>query len=126
MYSTVLEELRSGEKRSHWMWFIFPQIAGLGSSAMARKYAVADLHEATAYLSHPQLGARLEECTQLVAAISGVSLDQILGWPDNLKFHSSMTLFSRVSHHGEIIDVALEKYFDGAPDEPTLALLSGR
>ncbi|MCU1396387.1 MAG: hypothetical protein JWM34_4815 [Ilumatobacteraceae bacterium] len=123
VYPRVVSELRSGAKRSHWMWFIFPQIAGLGSSSMAQKYAIADMDEAAAYLAHDVLRARLEECARLVTAIDGVRLDRVLGFPDDLKFHSSMTLFSHVDGHGEVFDLALAKYFNGLPDDNTLALI---
>lgn len=121
VYPTVLAELRAGAKRSHWMWFVFPQLAGLGTSPTARKYAITVLEEAAAYLAHPVLGRRLEECTGLVVAIDGTSLDRILGWPDNLKFHSSITLFSLVPGHDAVIDLALAKYFDGTLDDRTVA-----
>lgn len=122
VYPTVLTELRAGMKRSHWMWFIFPQVRGLGTSATAQHFAITDLDEATAYLAHPVLGQRLVECADLVVAIVGASLDRILGWPDNLKFHSSITLFSLVPDHNEVFDAALAKYFDGTQDARTLAL----
>jgi uncharacterized protein (DUF1810 family) len=123
VYPTVLAELRSGTKRSHWMWFVFPQIAGLGTSAMAHRYAITGLDEARAYLAHPLLGQRLAECAALVVAIEDTPLDRILGWPDNLKFHSSMTLFSAVPGHDTVFDLALAKYFDGLPDDRTVESL---
>jgi uncharacterized protein (DUF1810 family) len=123
LYATVLAELRAGRKRSHWMWFIFPQIAGLGRSATAQHYAIASLDEATAYLAHPLLGARLRECSALVAAIEGRTADAIFAYPDDLKFHSSMTLFARASPADTVFQACLDKYFGGAPDAATLELL---
>jgi uncharacterized protein (DUF1810 family) len=123
VYSRVVEELRRGRKQSHWMWFIFPQIAGLGHSAMAQRFAISSNEEALAYLAHPLLGSRLRECTTLVNAAEGRILD-ILGSPDNLKFHSSMTLFNAVSSDPEF-SAALAKFFDGKADPRTLELLSG-
>ena len=125
----VLRELRGGRKRSHWMWFIFPQIAGLGESAMARRFAIGSLAEAEAYLQHPVLGARLRECTGLVNAIEGRPIEEIFGYPDDLKFRSSMSLFARAAADNRIFLEALEKYFGGAPDPLTLERLgetSGR
>ena len=123
VYPTVVAELHSGIKRSHWMWFIFPQIAGLGSSANAQEFSITGLEEAAAYLAHPVLGPRLAECTALVAAIDGAPLYRVLGWPDNLKFHSSITLFSLVPGHDRVFDAALAKYFDRVLDEKTIALV---
>jgi uncharacterized protein (DUF1810 family) len=119
----VRGELALGRKRSHWMWFVFPQIAGLGFSAMARRYAIASLDEARAYLRHPILGPRLEECTRLVVAVEGRSVAEIFGSPDDMKFRSSMTLFSRAAPDMAIFAEALEKYFDGKPDPETLKRL---
>jgi uncharacterized protein (DUF1810 family) len=124
VYSAVCAELRAGRKRSHWMWFIFPQIAGLGVSQTARLYAISSLDEAAAYLAHPVLGSRLRECSQLVAAIAGRSIEDIFGHPDDLKFRSSMTLFARATADNAIFTACLQKYFDGHPDRATLALLS--
>jgi len=123
LYAAVLAELRAGRKRSHWMWFIFPQIAGLGRSATAQHYAIASLDEARAYLAHPLLGARLRECSALVAAIEGHTADAIFAYPDDLKFHSSMTLFARASPSDTVFQACLDKYFGGAPDAATLELL---
>ena len=123
VYATVCAELRAGAKRSHWMWFIFPQLQGLGWSPMARRYAIASLAEARAYLEHPVLGARLRECTLLVTAVEGRTLGEIFGHPDDLKFHSSMTLFARASADGEPFAAALRKYWGGRYDERTLELL---
>ena len=105
------------------MWFAFPQIAGLGSSQWAREFAISSLAEAAAYLAHPILGPRLAECTRLVNVIEGRSVDQIFGYPDNLKFRSSMTLFARATPDNEGFVAALQKYFKGEPDPVTLARL---
>jgi uncharacterized protein (DUF1810 family) len=123
IYEQVTSELRAGRKRSHWMWFIFPQSAGLGHSETAQRYAISSLAEAAAYLKHPVLGPRLRECTRLVVDVEGRSIDQILGYPDDLKFRSSMTLFARAgAEEGEFRE-ALEKYFDGVPDPLTVERL---
>jgi uncharacterized protein (DUF1810 family) len=124
IYDDVLRELGEGHKRSHWMWFIFPQIEGLGHSAMAREYAISSREEAEAYLRHPVLGQRLEECARLVAAINGRSVEDIFGYPDYMKFRSSMTLFSNVAPNREIFEECLQKYFGGEPDPVTLAELN--
>jgi uncharacterized protein (DUF1810 family) len=100
----VYAELRSGQKRSHWMWFIFPQIRGLGSSRMAQEFAISSLTEATAYVAHPVLGPRLRAFTELVNAIEGRSIKEIIGYPDHLKFHSSMTLFARSDRGSFVAD----------------------
>jgi uncharacterized protein (DUF1810 family) len=123
LYQQVLAELGAGRKERHWMWFIFPQIAGLGHSAMAQKYAITCADEAAAYLAHPVLGARLRQCSALVAALEGKSALQIFGHPDELKFHSSMTLFSEIAPDEDVFNTCLCKYFDGAPDEATLERL---
>ena len=123
VYDGVLAELRAGAKRSHWMWFIFPQIAGLGSSPTAERYAISSRQEAEAYLQHAVLGPRLRECTQLVNAIEGRSIHQIFGYPDNLKFHSSMTLFAYATADNLIFKDALRKYFGGEMDALTLQRL---
>lgn len=120
LYDRVLDELRGGRKRTHWMWFVFPQIEGLGHSAMARAYAIASRQEAAAYLKHPLLGGRLEECTALVNAAAGKSVHDIFGSPDDLKFHSSMTLFAQVARGHSLFHEAIEKYFGGRFDEATL------
>jgi len=122
VYSRVVAELREGRKRSHWMWFIFPQIAGLGQSAMAQRYAIGSLEEAKAYLQHPVLGPRLGECTRLVNAIEGRTIEAIFGYPDDLKFRSSMTLFAAAGGE-QIFAEALDKYFGGAPDPLTIQQL---
>ena len=124
VYAAVLSELRAGRKRSHWMWFIFPQVAGLGHSATSKTFAVSSLTEAAAYLAHPTLGPRLRECAALVAGIDGRSVDEIFGHPDDLKFRSSMTLFARAAPGEPIFDACLQKYFGGEPDPQTVALLS--
>lgn len=123
VYDAALTELRAGRKRSHWMWFIFPQIAGLGRSEMAQHYAVASLDEAAAYLAHPVLGARLRECAALVLAIEGASAAEIFGHPDNMKFRSSMTLFAAVPGAAPLFRQNLDKYFGGVPDAQTLSRL---
>ena len=123
MLPQVKAELRAGIKRTHWMWFIFPQIAGLGYSATAQTYAIASMDEAQAYLAHPLLGQRLLECTGLVNQIQGRSARAILGSPDDLKFRSSMTLFAEAAPHQTIFTDALTKYFGGEPDLHTLKLL---
>jgi uncharacterized protein (DUF1810 family) len=119
----VYDELRAGRKESHWMWFIFPQIKGLGNSHMAERYAIASLAEASAYSQHPVLGARLLECARLVVAVEGRPIGQILGAPDDLKFRSSMTLFAAAAPTERIFAQALEKYFGGVPDPLTLPLI---
>ena len=119
----VRAELRSGHKRGHWMWFIFPQIRGLGSSPTAQHFAIASREEAAAYLKHPTLGPRLIECTQLMLAVKGRTSEQILGEIDSLKFRSSMTLFAEVTLKEKVFQEALQKYFDGEPDPLTLEIL---
>lgn len=121
----VRGELRRGRKETHWMWFVFPQIAGLGASAMARQYAIASRAEGEAYLRHPVLGPRLEDCTRLVLGVEGRTVTEIFGRPDDLKFHSSMTLFAQVSPSGGAFAEALQKYFAGEPDRATLERLNG-
>jgi uncharacterized protein (DUF1810 family) len=123
VYGDVVKELRSGAKRSHWMWFIFPQIAGLGRSAMAMKYAIASAEEAIAYLNHPALGPRLIEGTQLVLAVEGRSIHRILGSPDDMKFCSSMTLFAHTADDSAIFREAIAKYYAGRFDPATLEIL---
>ena len=121
-YAQAHSELAAGQKRSHWMWFIFPQIHGLGSSSMAQRFAITSLAEARAYLAHPILGSRLLECTALVNAVQYRSIDQIFPYPDDLKFHSSITLFAHASEPGDIspFAIALRQYFDSKPDTATL------
>jgi uncharacterized protein (DUF1810 family) len=120
----VRDELRAGVKRTHWMWFVFPQIAGLGHSAMAVRYAIASRNEAKAYVAHPVLGARLRECTALVLEVEGRSIHDIFGSPDDLKFHSSMTLFARAAPGEPTFRRALESHFGGREDPLTLARLA--
>lgn len=122
VYGTVLEELRTGRKRSHWMWFVFPQIQGLGHSAMAQRYAISSRDEAQAYLAHPVLGERLRECTRIVADLQGKTVEEIFGYPDDMKFHSSMTLFAQVSP-GDVFDECLRIHFAGESDPLTLSRL---
>lgn len=122
VYQRVLAELRQGRKQSHWMWFIFPQVAGLGHSPMARQFAIASREEAVAYLGHAVLGRRLRECTALVNAVQGRTIREILGSPDDLKFCSSMTLFGAVSSDPEFAE-AIQKFYGGTPDQRTLDLL---
>jgi uncharacterized protein (DUF1810 family) len=124
VYNTVLAELRAGRKSSHWIWFIFPQIIGLGRSSMAQQFAITSLDEARTYLQHPVLGQRLRECTQLVLDVSGRSAEEILGYPDHLKFRSCMTLFMAATTDNTILKDALLKYFDGKPDQMTLDILA--
>jgi uncharacterized protein (DUF1810 family) len=123
VYPLVLDELRRGRKQSHWMWFVFPQLAGLGHSAMAQRFAIASRAEAVAYLGHGVLGSRLRECTALVNGIAGRTIFEILGSPDNLKFHSSMTLFGAVSSDPKFA-VAITKLYGEKRDQKTLDLLS--
>jgi uncharacterized protein (DUF1810 family) len=122
-YERALAELRNGEKRSHWMWFVFPQVAGLGFSAMAREYAISGLPEARAYLEHEVLGPRLRECAAAVAGIAGKTAADIFGAVDAMKLRSSMTLFAAVAPDELVFDAVLKKYFDGARDEATLSRL---
>ena len=124
VYPRVLSELRQGRKKSHWMWFIFPQLAGLGHSAVAQRYALSSRDEAVAFLDHAMLGPRLRECTALVNAVEGRTIHHILGNPDDLKFRSSMTLFAAVSSEPKFA-AAIKKFYDGTPDERTLGLLGG-
>jgi uncharacterized protein (DUF1810 family) len=124
IYATVLEELKAGEKRSHWMWFVFPQIEGLGGSPMAQRFAISSLKEAKAFWAHPILGPRLEECTRLVLAVGGKSAEEIFGYPDYLKFRSCMTLFAECARGSTLIFFeCLVKYFEGEPDQLTLGIL---
>jgi uncharacterized protein (DUF1810 family) len=122
-YFEALAELRDGQKRTHWMWFIFPQIDGLGYSSTARLYAIKSEAEARAYLNHPVLGKRLIECAETLLAVAGRSASEILGYPDDLKLRSCMTLFAHVSAPDSVFARVLDKYFGGLPDAKTLALL---
>jgi uncharacterized protein (DUF1810 family) len=119
---SVREELRAGRKRSHWMWFVFPQLRGLGTSAMAQRYGIASLEEARAYLAHPVLGPRLRECCELMLAVTGRSAHEILGSPDDLKFRSCVTLFSLAAPDEPLFRRCLDRFHEGAPDNRTLAL----
>jgi uncharacterized protein (DUF1810 family) len=123
VYAQVQAELAAGAKRSHWMWFVFPQLKGLGHSAMAQRYGIASTAEALAYWQHPLLGPRLQQCSALVLAVEGKTALQILGSPDDLKFRSCMTLFAWVAPAEPVFDAALKKYFGGVADPNTLALL---
>lgn len=123
VFRDVLGELARGRKQTHWMWFVFPQVAGLGFSAMSQRYAIGSRAEAEAYLAHPVLGPRLIECTRLVLAVDGRTINAILGAPDDFKFRSSMTLFGAVSNE-PVFDDALAKYFAGEHDGATLEILS--
>ena len=123
-YADALRELRAGQKRTHWMWFIFPQYAGLGPSPTAQRYAIGSVAEARNYLAHPLLGARLLECTQAVNAVEGRSALEIFGTPDDIKFRSSMTLFEVANAAaGSAFAAALDKFYQGRRDERTLQLL---
>ncbi|WP_431268760.1 DUF1810 domain-containing protein [Dankookia sp. P2] len=121
----VRAELTAGRKRSHWMWFVFPQLRGLGHSAMAQQYGLASLEEARAYLAHPVLGKRLRDCTALVNAVQGRSAEEILGEVDALKFRSCLTLFAAAEPGEGVFRTALDRYYAGAEDPRTLALLQG-
>lgn len=123
VYPRVLAELRAGRKQSHWMWFVFPQVEGLGHSAMAQRYAIASRAEAAAYLRHGVLGPRLRECAALVNAVAGKTITVILGRPDDLKFRSSMTLFAHVTDDNREFAEAIRRYFNGAFDPATMAWL---
>jgi uncharacterized protein (DUF1810 family) len=124
IYPDVLRELRQQRKTTHWIWFIFPQIHGLGSSPTARAYAITSLEEAAAYLAHPILGPRLTECTQLVLLARAHPIRQILGPPDDLKFHSSMTLFAHATPDNHLFVEATQAFFAGRYDDPTLKILA--
>lgn len=122
-FDLAVMELQAGRKQGHWMWYIFPQIQGLGSSAMAQRYAIASLNEAKAYLDHPILGPRLRECTRLVNAAKQSAIEDILSYPDDLKFHSSMTLFAQAAADNRIFLDALKKFFGGEFDGATMRAL---
>jgi len=124
IYEKVRSELRDGHKTSHWMWFVFPQIAGLGHSRLSEKFAISSLEEARAYLQHPVLGARLVACTELVLNTAGRTAEQIFGYPDDLKFRSSMTLFARAATDDPVFENAVRKYFGGEYDPLTLERLT--
>jgi len=136
VYTAVLAELGTGRKRSHWMWFVFPQVEGLGMSPTARRYAIGSMAEARAYLRHPVLGARLVECTELILAHAGTPIGRILGYPDDLKFRSCVTLFDEVAQRAKAAETteaepagptpfrrALDVFFEGRADGRTLAIL---
>ena len=120
VYDQALAELRAGRKRSHWMWFVFPQIAGLGSSPTAQRYAIGSLDEARAYLADSVLGPRLIECASALLAVEGRTAEEILGYPDDLKLRSSMTLFARAAPEVPVFQEVLDRYYDGKPDPQTL------
>jgi uncharacterized protein (DUF1810 family) len=124
VFEDVCSELRAGSKRSHWMWFIFPQMKGLGHSSMATYYAISGLQEAREYLQHGILGPRLVECCELVTAIRGRPIEEVFGQVDSLKFHSSITLFAQAAPENQAFQAALQKYFKGKDDSATLQLLS--
>jgi uncharacterized protein (DUF1810 family) len=122
-YAPALAEIKNGRKRSHWMWYIFPQIQGLGFSSISQRYAIQDLSEAAAYLQHPVLGARLKEISQALLGLAGSNATNIMGSPDDLKLRSSMTLFGAVPGAEPVFQQVLDKFFGGAPDSKTLQLL---
>jgi uncharacterized protein (DUF1810 family) len=124
VYETVLRELRAGRKRSHWMWFVFPQLRGLGSSPTAVRFGITSIDEARAYLAHDLLGARLRECAALVAGIEGRSARDIFGSPDDLKLRSSMTLFARAADGDSVFATVLQKFYGGEEDPATLTRLT--
>ena len=125
VYTEVVSELSAGQKRSHWMWFIFPQHQVLGQSPMARRFAIHSLEQARRYFQHPELGKRLRQCTRLVTQVQGRDVSTIFDFPDDLKFHSSMSLFALAASDDPIFDLALEKYFRGEKDAKTIELLKG-
>ena len=125
-YQQALAELRGGRKRTHWMWYVFPQLRGLGKSGMAYLYGIADLEEARAYLAHPVLGPRLTECCEALLAHSDKSAVEILGYTDGRKLQSSMTLFARISRKDSVFHRVLQQYYGGKADELTLQMLSAR
>lgn len=124
VYAAALAELRAGRKTSHWMWFVFPQIDGLGRSQTARFFAVKSLAEARAYLAHPVLGTRLRECAAAVLGVAGRTASEIFGYPDDLKFRSSMTLFERAAPDCDLFSDALDRFFEGRRDRLTQELLA--
>lgn len=123
IYDTVIKELTAGRKASHWMWFVFPQLRGLGSSPTAVRFGISSVDEARAYLAHELLGPRLRECTRLVGRIDGRSAEQIFGWPDDMKLKSSMTLFARACDDNVDFVAVLDKFYGGEQDQATLARL---
>ncbi|AMR32305.1 calpastatin [Mucilaginibacter sp. PAMC 26640] len=122
-YGTALKEIKSGHKRSHWMWYIFPQIAGLGFSEMAKRYAIDDMAEAKAYLTHPVLGKRIKEISAALLGLDSHNATQVMGKPDDLKLRSSMTLFALVEGTDSVFDAVLKKFFDGQKDPATVQLI---
>jgi uncharacterized protein (DUF1810 family) len=124
IYATALRELEHGRKQSHWMWFIFPQIAGLGHSPTSQRFAISSLEEARAYLAHPLLGSRLIECTHTINAVRNRTAHQIFGSPDDMKLRSSMTLFREAANDPSPFKTAIERYFDGKADQRTLDILA--
>jgi uncharacterized protein (DUF1810 family) len=123
VYDGVRRELKAGRKQSHWMWFVFPQIVGLGQSPMSIRFAIASLDEAKAYLAHPVLGLRLRECARLTLDVEGATARDIFGSIDEMKFRSSMTLFARAAPDDDVFQRCINKYFAGSPDPATLARL---
>lgn len=122
-YLRALSEIRAGVKRTHWMWFIFPQFRGLGTSATSKHFAIQSVAEARAYLSHPILGQRLRDCCEAILSLEGHSATEVFGTPDDLKLHSCVTLFAAVSPDESLFGQVLDKFFGGAPDEQTLRLI---
>jgi uncharacterized protein (DUF1810 family) len=122
-FAGALSEIRGGRKQSHWMWFIFPQLDGLGTSEMSRRFAIRSLAEADAFLRHPLLGPRLLSCAEAALALAGPSAREVFGAPDDLKLRSSATLFAQASPPGSVFEQLLEKYFAGQPDDATIRLL---
>ncbi len=122
VYDAALAELRAGRKRTHWMWFVFPQFAGLGSSPTSQHFAIRSLDEARAYVDHPVLGPRLRECTQALLDLTGLGASDIFGYPDDVKLQSSMTLFEMVSPEGSVFAQVLDRYFGGNRDRETIRL----
>jgi uncharacterized protein (DUF1810 family) len=120
VFDRALVELQQGRKTSHWMWFVFPQIAGLGFSAMSQRYAIASLDEARAYLAHPTLGPRLRRCVEILLGLEGRSAREIFGSPDDVKLHSSLTLFATAAPDEPLLAQAIERYFEGKADQATL------
>ncbi|MBA3007666.1 MAG: DUF1810 domain-containing protein [Proteobacteria bacterium] len=124
IYTQVLEELQRGHKKSHWMWFIFPQIDGLGRSSIAKHYAIKSLEEAAAYLNHPVLGQRLLQCSETLLNIHGKSASEIFGYPDEWKLRSCMTLFAAIAETESVFVQVLTRYFKGQPDQQTMEILN--
>ncbi len=125
-YDCALEELRRGRKESHWIWYIFPQVAGLGHSSMAQEYAIQSREEAVAYLNHPVLGARLKQCCEALLKHRGKKVQDIMGFPDDMKLRSSMTLFAMVSAQDSIFGKVLDAFYSGEMDERTIEFLNAK